>query len=184
MEGHNRCTVLYVYGSFVVSALPAARPPPALQQERQHYGPALQHRPLSGRALALPEVGGGSRGDGVELLGQQPHLPQERQRVHAHQDHHPELRPEQGQPHRQAAAARGQLVEQVTHRRGDEEEVCDHHGEDEEEEEAVVTPADAAVEEKAVVVVVFDAQVAQLAVFGAVGQKQLRGGRWRVSHDW
>lgn len=48
-----------------------------------------------------------------------------------------------------------------------------HHGKDEKEEEAVVTPADAPVEEKAVVVIVFNAHIAQLAVFSVVGQKQL-----------
>lgn len=48
-----------------------------------------------------------------------------------------------------------------------------HHGEDEDEEEAVVCPADAPVEEKAVVVIVFDAHVAQLAMFSVVWKKQL-----------
>lgn len=173
-----------VYGSFALSCLSVAHPSPTLQQEHQHDDPALSQGPLPRRALALPEVGGRPRGNGLELFAQQPRLPQERQRVHAHQDHHPELLPQQREPRRQAAASHRHLVQQVIHRRGDKQEVRDHHGEDEQQEEAVVGAADAAVEEEAVVVVVLDADIAQLAVFGEVWENELGGGGEEKTLTW
>lgn len=69
----------------------------------------------------------------------------------------------------------GHLAIQVTCRHGNKKKVRRHHGEDEDKEETVVPLANAAVEEKAVMVVVFNAHFTQLAVFGVVGLKQLRG---------
>lgn len=167
--------LLNIYGGFAFSRLPAAHSSSTSQQKRYHRDPALSEWPLPCWAFPLPEVGGRPCSHGVKLLPQQPHLPQQRKYVHAHQDHDPELPTQQREPPRQAAATGGDLVKQVGQRHGNKEKVGNHHGQDEDEEEAAISSADAAVEEEAVVVVVLDAQVAQFAVFSAVGNKQLEG---------
>lgn len=173
VTGKSWFVFLNVCGRFASTGLPAAYSSPPVQKKPHHRDPALSEGPLPCWALPLPEVGGRPRGHGVKLLPQQPHLPQQRQGIHAQQDHHPELPTQQREPPPQAAAARRNLVQQVGCCRGDKEKVGHHHRQDEEEEEAVIAPADAAVEEKAVVVVVPDAQAAEFAVFRAVRKKQL-----------
>lgn len=165
-------------GSFASSGLPAAHSPPPVQKKHHHRHPALSEGPPPCGALPLPEVGGGPRGNGLKLLPQQPRLPQQRQGVAAHQDHHPELPAQQREPPPRAEAGRGNPLQQVGRCRGNKDKVGHRHGQDEEEEEAVVAPADAAVEEEAVVVVVLDAQAAEFAVFRAVGKKQLWVKEW------
>lgn len=164
---------LNINGGFAFSRLPAAQSSSSFQQKHYHRDPALSEWPLAPWAFPLPEVGGRPSGHSVKLLPQQPHLPQQRQGVHAHQDHDPELPAQRREPPRQAPATWGQLVEQVGYCHGYKKEVGNHHGQDEKEEEAVVALADTAVEEKAVVVVVLDAQVTEFAVFGTVRNKQL-----------
>lgn len=165
--------LLNIHGSFAVSRLPAAYSSSTFQQKRYHRDPALPEWPLLCWASPQPEVGGGPGSHRIKLLPQQPHLPQQRQRVQAHQNHDPELPTQQREPLRQAAATWGDPVEQVGYCRGNKNKVGDHHWQDEEEEEAAISLADTAVEEKAVVVVVLDAQVTQFTVFGEVGKKQL-----------
>lgn len=167
-NGKEFLSFLDVDGSFAYSPSP-------LQEKHYDSDPSLAERPLSCWAFCLPEVGGGPCGHGVKLLPQEPHLPQQRQCVHAHQDRNPELPAQQPEPPWRAAATWRHLFEQVGYRRGNEKKVGNHHGQDEEEEEAVIALADAAVEEKAVVVVVLDAQVTEFAVFSAVRKKQLWG---------
>lgn len=180
VTGKSWSFLLNVCGRFVFTGPPAAYLSPPVQKKHQHRDPALPEGPPSCWAPRLPEVGGRPRCHGVKLLPQQPHLPQQRRGVHAHQDRHPELPAQQREPPPQPAAARRNPVQQVGRCRGDKEKVGHRHRQDEEEEEAVVAPADTAVEEEAVVVVVLDAQAAELAVFGAVGKKQLWVKVWRL----
>lgn len=85
--------MLNVYGGFVFSNLSAAHWSASLQEKRRYDWQALPQWPLLRSLVTVSEVSGRSGGDGVKLLSQKPCLPQERQYIHDHQSHNPELLP-------------------------------------------------------------------------------------------